>query len=328
MKLNRSRTLLLTCVGALAIGAVPSEAVAQGAQGQDDGSLPTIEAKTSDMQKLDGYMPLFWHERTGTLWMEISRFGEEVLYANGLSAGLGSNDIGLDRGQSSGSRIVVFERVGPKVLMVQPNYSFRAASNNPDEVRAVEDAFARSVLWGFEVAAESTGRVLVDASDFFVRDATGTGPRLGNYEVDKRRSAIHMAQTKAFERNSEIDVTLTFVRQRQQAGAGNARGPTEGPTPVGSPTSTGGRSFGRSLFSGTVSSVSPNSSAVTLRQHHSFVQLPGPGYTPREVDPRAGYFGMMYQDYAVPLGEPMSKRWLSRHRPREGGPCCRSQRRG
>ena len=298
-----------------------------GVQAQAD-ALPTIEAKTADMQKLDGYMPLYWHERTGKLWLEISRFDQEILYANGLTAGLGSNDIGLDRGQSSGSRIVVFERIGPKVLMVQPNYSFRAVSDNPDEVRAVEDAFARSVLWGFEAAAESSERVLVDATDFFVRDASGTGPRLGNYDVDKSRSAIHLPQTRVFEQNTEVDVTLTFVRRRQEAGRGNARGPTEGPTPVGRDLSAApGRGFGRNLFSGTVASVSPNAAAVTLRQHHSFVELPGPGYTPRAIDPRAGYFGMMVQDYAVPLGETLSQRWLSRHRLEKTDPTARDQRR-
>ncbi len=296
------------------LASTPQLSRAQTANGDD--VVPTIDGKTSGMRRLDGFVPLFWNERTGKLWMEISRFDEEILYANGLTAGLGSNDIGLDRGQSSGSRIVRFERVGPRVLMVEPNFSFRAETDNPDERRAVEDAFARSVLWGFEVAAETDGRVLVDATDFFVRDASGTGPRLGSYEVDTSRSAIHLPQTRVFPENTEVDVTLTFVRKSAAPGRGNARGPSEGPTPVGSDISVGrgDGSFGRSLFSGTVASVSPSSEAVTLRQHHSFVELPGPGYTPRESDPRAGYIEMMFQDYAVPLGEPLSQRWVVRHR--------------
>jgi hypothetical protein len=283
-----------------------------------DTTTASIEEKTAGMEKLDGFVPLYWHERSGTLWMEFSRFDTEILYANGLTAGLGSNDIGLDRGQNGGSRIVRFERVGPKVLMVQPNYSFRATSDNPAERRAVEDAFARSVLWGFEVAAETDGRVLVDATDFFVRDAINSGPRLGSYRLDRSRSAIHMPQTKAFPSNTEVDVTVTFALERAPAGQGNARGPTEGPARVGGDIRTvggrGGGGFGANLFSGTVASVSPAADSVTLRQHHSFMELPGPGYTPREADPRAGYGAMMYQDYAVPLGASMSKRFVRRHR--------------
>jgi hypothetical protein len=277
---------------------------------------PSIEDHVSGMQKLDGFMPLYWDDTTGKLWMEISRFDTEVLYAKGLTAGLGSNDIGLDRGQNGGSRVVRFERVGPKILMVQPNYSFRAKSDNPAEVRAVEDAFARSVLWGFAVAAETGGRVLVDATGLFLRDATNAGPRMGNYRVDPARSAIHMPQTKVFPKNTEVDVIITFARQRATPGLGNARGPRDGPTRVGTEISTGTvqRGRGSGLFTGTVASVAPSADSVTLRQHHSFVELPGPGYRPRRTVPGDGYGGMLHQDYAVPLGESLSQRWVRRHR--------------
>src|SRR5215831_5666750 len=88
----------------------------------------TIEERTAGMQKLDGFFPLYWDSRSGTLWLEIPRFDTEVLYTTGLSAGLGSNDIGLDRGESGNGRIVVFQRVGPKVLMIQSNEAFRSSS--------------------------------------------------------------------------------------------------------------------------------------------------------------------------------------------------------
>ena len=101
------------------------------------------------MQKLDGFFPLYWDERTGSLFLEISRFEQDFLYANGLAAGLGSNDIGLDRGQEGGGRLVRFERVGPRILLMQPQESFRSSSTNAAERRSVEDSFAKSVLWGF-----------------------------------------------------------------------------------------------------------------------------------------------------------------------------------
>ena len=123
---------------------------------------PTIAEKTAGMEALDGFVPLYWDSDAGTLWMEIARFDSELLYIRSLAAGVGSNDIGLDRGQLGASAVVRFERVGPKVLMVQPNQRFRVESNNPDEVRALEEAFATSVLWGFTVEAETDGTVLVD----------------------------------------------------------------------------------------------------------------------------------------------------------------------
>src|SRR5437764_181730 len=206
----------ITALFATALTFLTTAALAQGRGGGAQapaGPPPTIEARTSGWQKIDGYLPLYWDERTGSLWMQIDKFDTEMLYATGLSAGLGSNDIGLDRGQSGQGRVVRFQRVGPRVLMVQPNYTFRANSSNPDERRAVEDAFAKSILWGFAVGAETDGRVLVDAADFFLRDAHNVAPRLrpGTFRVDRTRSAIDMPWTKGFTKNTEVDALLTFA---------------------------------------------------------------------------------------------------------------------
>src|SRR4029077_20182528 len=129
--------------------------------------------------------------------------------------GLGSNDIGLDRGQEGQGKIVTFERVGPRVMMVQGNENFRSSSSNPAERKSVEDSFAKSILWGFTVAGETSGRILVDASDFFLRDGHGAGGSLGGgaYRVDRTRSAVYLPRTKAFPKNTEIEVTLTFTNE-------------------------------------------------------------------------------------------------------------------
>ena len=263
---------------------LPAPAAAQG----DDG-LPTIESHTAGFELLDGFFPLYWNDDTGTLWLEIGRLGVEVLYVNALAAGVGSNDIGLDRGQLGGSRIVRFERVGRKVLMVQPNYAYRATTANLDERRAVDDAFATSVLFGFTVAARTGDRFLVDATPFLLRDVHGVAASLpGQYGLDEQRSAVYLPRTKAFPRNTEMEATLTFERRTRGDGPG----------------------FGR----GAVEAVAPSAEAVTVRQRQSLVALPDDGYTPRPYDPRAGYGSVSYVDYAAPLGEPMTRRYLRRHR--------------
>jgi hypothetical protein len=163
----------------LAAWTSPNPANAQAGRDQPQ-ALPSISEKTAGMERIDGFFPLYWDADAGQLWMEISRLNAEVLNITGVGAGLGSNDIGIDRGQLAGSRIVEFERVGRKIFMVQPNYRFRASSNNPAEVRAVTDAFARSVLWGFTAAAESDGSLLVDMNEFLLRDATIVLGRIGS----------------------------------------------------------------------------------------------------------------------------------------------------
>jgi hypothetical protein len=274
----------------------------------------TIEERTSGLQKLDGYFPLYWDERAGALLLEIPRFDTEFLYTTGLAAGLGSNDIGLDRGQGGAAHIVSLQRIGPKVLMVQSNEWFRSSSANAAERRSVEDSFAKSVLWGFTVAAESNGRVLVDATDFVLRDGHGAANALrpGTYRVDKTRSAVYMARTKAFPKNTEIEVTLTFAAEPSSGARGGFGFPTQGPPPIGQAQGRGG--FGGGLFSGTVASVTPNSEFVTLREHYSLVELPDGNFKPRLDDPRAGYFGPNFVDYSVPIGTPMVQRYIMRHR--------------
>ncbi|MBS1856440.1 MAG: zinc-dependent metalloprotease [Acidobacteria bacterium] len=318
-------TIALTAVVFLApLGAQQGGGRGAGAAAQP--AIPArilpIEERTAAMRKLDGYFPMYWDERTGALWLEISRFDADFLYATGLAAGLGSNDIGLDRGQEGQGKVVRFERVGPRVLMVQGNEAFRSSSENPAERRSVADSFAKSILWGFTVGAETNGRVLVDATDFFLRDGHGAGAALGaTYRVDRTRTAFYLPRTKNFPKNTEIEATLTFVNEAAGGRGGFIAGPAQGPPPIVVSTpgaAAGGRGgrggFGGGLFSGTVASVTPTPDAVTLREHYSLVELPDDKYQPREDDPRAGYGGLTYVDYSTPIGEPMVKHFIRRHR--------------
>src|SRR5262245_43865215 len=203
----------------------------RGGGGAAGGPIPSIEDRTSAMRKIDGYFPLYWDDRTGSMFLEIPKMNVEFLMATGLAAGLGSNDIGLDRGQGGGGRVVYFERVGPRIMLVQPNQSFRSSSNNPLERKAVEDSFAKSILWGFPVAAQTGDRNLVDATDFLVRDVTGSGNALrpGHYRVDRGRSTFYLPNTKGFPKNTEVDVTLTFANDAAGGRGGGGGGPAQGP---------------------------------------------------------------------------------------------------
>src|SRR5271155_240837 len=182
----------------------------------DDASqTATIAAKTANAEKLPGYFNLYWDAKQGKLWLAIDKWSTEFLYQSSLSAGIGSNDIGLDRGQLGATRIVRFERSGNKVLLVQENLDYRAVTNDPDERRAVRDSFAESVLAGFTVAAEENGAALVDATDYFLRDAHGIPETLrrshqGSYHLDPARCAIYLPLTKNFPLNTEVESTLTF----------------------------------------------------------------------------------------------------------------------
>ncbi len=275
----------------LFLSVFPATVLGQG--GRESQPLPTIESRTEGMTRIDGFFPLYYDADLDRLFMEVSRFDTEVLHMSGLAAGLGSNDIGLDRGGSSGSRIVFFERHGRKVMMVQPNLRFRAESENPAEERAVRDAFARSVLYAFDVAAETDGRTLVDLTDFVLSDQTRIASRLSGYQFNRDRSSIYLPMTQGFPENTEIEAELTFI----QGGAGGG----------------GGGRGGEGFFEG-VGSVAASGAAASLRVHQSFVKLPDEPMEGRAFDPRQAAGAATWQDYTAPLGEPMTTQVIRRHR--------------
>ena len=143
---------------------------------------------------LDGFVDQYWDSDSGRILLDVGELNQPLIYQSSLSRGLGSNDLGLDRGQLGDTKIVRFVRSGPKVLMVEDNLQYRAVSDNEDERQAIEESFARSVIWGFEDLDPSDERTIVDATSFIVRDAHGVAARLnraaeGTYSVDASRSA-------------------------------------------------------------------------------------------------------------------------------------------
>ena len=253
------------------------------ARGQD---LPTIAGKTEGTDRRDGFVPVYWDAKAGKIYLEISSFNEPLLYVTSLPAGLGSNDVGLDRSQLRNTRLVQFERIGPKVLLVMPNLRYRATSDNAAERLAVQDAFAEAIIWGFDVVAESGSAALVDATSFVVRDGHGIARQLqntqqGRFTVDRSRSTAVPDLLKAFPHNTELEARVTFA--------------TDAP--------------GRY-----VRDVAADPNSVTLRVRHSLIRLPDDGYTPRVFHPGSGYMAQSYRDYAVPIGEDMVQRYIRRHR--------------
>ena len=255
--------------------------------------LPALADHVAGMTHMPGFLDLYWDEGAGKLFVAVEEFDAPFIYFVALARGVGSNDLALDRGQIGGSRLVRFQRSGPRVLLVQDNTGYVARSDNPAEVAAVEESFARSVLGGFEAVARGGETLLIDATSFFLRDAHRVGPRLqaageGQYKADETRSAIYLPLTRSFEANTEIEAIVTLA------------GAPEGPH---------------------LRTVTPDADTITVHQHHSFVRLPEPGYEPLPYDPRSGYsdpssgwYMPLHHDYATPFDEPLRQPLTPRHR--------------
>ncbi|MEQ1832193.1 MAG: zinc-dependent metalloprotease [Candidatus Eisenbacteria bacterium] len=249
--------------------------------------------RTKGAVRHDGLLATWTDARTGRLLLELpAPVGERqecgrFLYLEGIETGLGSNPVGLDRGQLGETRLVVFRRIGARVLIEQPNLRYRALTADSNEARAVRQSFASSVLWAGEVAAEAAdGRLLVDLTPFLVRDAHGVARTLkatgqGAFTLDKERSVLDVPACRTFPDNLEFEAVLTF--------ASDEPGPE-------------------------VRATAPTPGAVTLTQHHSLVRLPDDGYRPRAWDPRSGSFDVLFADYATPIAADLDTRWLVRHR--------------
>ncbi|MBO0952382.1 zinc-dependent metalloprotease [Fibrella forsythiae] len=248
----------------------------------------TIATFTTGMEKHPGFLTYYWDAKKGKIWLEIDKFGQELLYYPTLAQGVGSNDIGLDRGRLGAEHVVRFERSGNKILLIEPNYGYRALSPDSLERRAVAESFAQSVHAGFEIVAEEGGHALVDLTPFLLQDAVGaiqaiTQTRQGSFRVDASRCAMYLPRTKAFPKNTEFEATITLT--------GDAPGAY-------------------------LRQVVPTPTAVSMRQHHSFVELPplDGTYKPRLFDPRSGMNSIDFYDYASPVSQPITTRYTVRHR--------------
>ncbi len=251
-------------------------------------SLPSIEEKTKGLKKMDGFLPYYVDVQNGKLWLEVDKIDTELLYVMSLPAGLGSNDIGLDRGLLGGGRIVKFSKVGKKVLLVEPNYAYRAVSPSERERIAVEQSFAQSTIWGFSAEAETGNAVLIDATEFLTRDAMQAANRIrrmqqGAYTLDKTRSALYLPTCKNFPQNTELEASITLV---------NSDGTT----------------------GNYIQAVAPSPEAITMRMHHSFVQLPDGNYKPRKFDPRSSFNNTSYYNYSSSVSLPIEEYVINRHR--------------
>jgi Met-zincin/Domain of unknown function (DUF5117) len=257
--------------------------------------LPTVDQKCAAMQKFPGFFTYYWDARDGKIWLRIDKWNTQFLYYETLPNGVGSNDVGLDRGQPGKTYVVQFERSGPRILLVAQNERYRAVTDDPEQQSAVREAFAPSVLWGFEAAAADGDSILVDATPFFLSDAHEVAAKLatlkqGNYHVDPSRSAIYLPRTRNFPENTDVESTLTLV------------GDNPGPW---------------------IEEVTPNPRAITVHEHFSFIQAPTEGFHGRACDPRSSFFCISYMDFAAPVDQPIVKRYLVHYRLAKKDPSAR-----
>ncbi|WNJ20213.1 zinc-dependent metalloprotease [Pontibacter sp. G13] len=250
----------------------------------------------ADVQAFDGFFDFHYVPAEGSIFLEVHDLGTEFLYVHSLSSGVGSNDLGLDRGQLGDGVVVKFIRSGNKLLLIQPNQDYRAVTDNALEKQSVEQAFAQSVLFGFPIKETQGDTFLINLTPFLMLDAHGVANRLdrakeGSYRVDASRSTLWMDRTKAFPQNVEFEALLTLA----------------------------GKPKGKHLRT-----VTPDAKSLTVIQHHSFVELPDDDYQPRMFDPRCGSYPMSYLDYATPIWEPIRKQFITRHRLAKQNPAAQS----
>ena len=243
-------------------------------------------SNSNELDKFKGFFDFSYDESKDKIFLEVDKLDYEFLYIGSLASGVGSNDIGLDRGQLGLEKLVKFVKRGNKILLVEPNLYYRAQTENNSEKKSVEQAFAKSVIFGFEIIQTNEEHYLIDFTPFLLYDRHGVAKRLrdlkqGSYKVDKSKSAIEIFNTKAFPENVEFEALLTF--------SGEAKGSM-------------------------IRSVAPDPDNVSVVQHHSFIKLPDNNYQPRKFDPRSGAISISFMDYSTPIDKPITKKFVIRHR--------------
>ena len=282
----------------LALLVLTSGMVAQtSAKPADAGSSMTT--RTAGLQRHDGFFPYYWDEKKGDILFELSpaAFRGEFLYFTGLGSGIGSIEAFADRSSFGGGAVCRFRRVGMRVLVIQENTSFRAPDAAPELQHSVEYSFPTSVLASLPVEGERDGTVLVDADSLLMRDAFDLLSQLrrpsravggavireqsakaADWRLDKDRSVIDLEHTGSFPLNTEVEALLTFSTDSES------------------------------------DLNQPDPHSLSLREHHSFVAMPAPGYEVLDQDPRVGFISTSFQDFSQAYDRPLTRYLVNRWR--------------
>jgi hypothetical protein len=241
---------------------------------------------TQNMQRAPGMFDVYRDMAKGRVLLGVSSFDAPFLLVTSLPYGLGSNDVGLDRGQLGDTHMVEFRRAGNRVLLVERNTRFEASSPDPLEQRSAREAFAESVLWAGDILAEDSSTVLFDFSSYLLGDRHGIAQRIddtgqGQYSVDVARSAVLASEAKSFPDNTELESLLTF----------------SGP--------------GKGAF---VRDVAMDPKSLTLHQRISLVRLPDAGFVTRRYHSASGGYGVGSIDFSQPLSQSLDVRYQMRFR--------------
>ena len=250
------------------------------------GDAPTLAEATRNLTPQAGFMELWRDTEKGRVLLSVPAHSEPFLMVFSLPHGLGSNEVGLDRGMTRAPKLVQFERRGARIFLVEHNTNYRATSANPDERASVAQAFAGAVLWSGDIVTSDAQRHLVDFSSFLTSDRLGIASTLANtgqgaYRIDDKRSAVLAEAAKSFPDNIELEAILTF------------QGPGEAEQ---------------------VRQVAADAASITLRQHVSLVRLPDNDYRPRPYHPFSGAMEVAYMDFGTPLADSIGVRLQPRFR--------------
>lgn len=275
-------------------------ATAFAKQPQHETNEVDLATRTAGLQRADGFVPYYWDAKKGELLFELSpaALDHGFLYFTALGSGIGSLDMFADRSSLHGSTLCRLVRVGPRVLVIEENTRFRASAGPAAVEKSVEASFPTSVLAALPIEAESNGTILVNANLLILRDVFDVLEQLRNpqraiggnivrtptqagpaWRLDSDRSVVDLEYTKNFPRNTEVEAMLTFTSDQPQFNVNT-----------------------------------PDPHALTVREHHSFVALPEPGFEPRERDPRVGFFGPEFDDFSQPYGQPLERGFIARWR--------------
>ena len=276
-------------------------AAGAGAQtAKPGGEASTLAARTAGLERHDGFFPYYWDEKKGDILFELSpaALKGEFLYFTGLGSGVGTIEAFADRSSFGSGSVCRFRRVGMRVLVIEENSSFVAPNGTPELQHSVEYSFPTSVLASLpiEVGARwhGSGRrrqpCLSATRLTCFRNCAGRARAVGgvtireqsskaaDWRLDKDRSVIDLEHTGSFPLNTEVEALLTFASDSES------------------------------------DLNQPDPHSLSIREHHSFVAMPAPGYQPLEQDPRVGFSSTSLQDFSQPYDQPLTRYLAQRWR--------------
>ncbi|MEZ0326521.1 MAG: zinc-dependent metalloprotease [Fimbriimonas sp.] len=282
------------CLPASGLAQSTGDQKAEVKKEEKDPKVTAYETAIKDLKRIDGAFPMYQRKKEILLELPEDKLGKIFLLQATLATGLDSAL--LHAGMPIGNNAVDafrFDRNEEQVWLVRPTIANRWQKGD-DFALGAERQFQEAILGSFKIEQQNPEKklLLVNVTQLFYGDVIRLSEMVsqglgGQYMLDREKSSVE--SVKGFPENSTVQMKLHYMSPR------------------------GGGGGGMMALLGLSAPISlEDDRSAPLKVTYSVWFRKEDGYTPRNADPRIGYFTESFFSIDKYLNTDRTERYINR----------------